>query len=245
MHIVAISDQHGTLPDIEPCDVLLVAGDQCVDFGSPWIRQSGTAAEIHDLVAKPQVEWFFSVWLPWRHRQPAKHCVLTWGNHDYCGQIINRHESNVQLDATTHAIVDDLIRINGVSIWCTPWSSQFRDWAFMASENELTVRYRGIPADVDILMSHQPPFGLVDTNDQREHLGSQALLDTLAVKQPKTLVCGHIHGGHGHMRFKSSMQTPGFSIEVWNVALLNEQYQPVHVPTVVRYRESEPVAWSL
>src|SRR5256885_369791 len=191
MVIVALSDQHGYLPDVPPCDVLLVAGDNCPDVFH------GVPARVD---ARGQVQWFMDTWMPWRRKQPAKMCYLTWGNHCYCGQSMSKL-AHTALDTTTVAIVDGLVEVGGLKIWMTPWSSQFQDWAFMQSEERLKDLYNPIPFGLDILVSHQPMRGVCDTNDLKEHLGSRELLIAVKKKRPRVLVCGHIHGGHGHDTF--------------------------------------------
>ena len=59
--------------------------------------------------------------------------------------------------------------------------------------------------DVDILVCHQPPYGILDkvTNKaaprhwQGLHAGSKVILDYIRKKQPKYVFCGHIHEGEG------------------------------------------------
>lgn len=42
-------------------------------------------------------------------------------------------------------------------------------------------------------MSHSPPRGLVDWDSSGNHLGSSALADAVNEKDPRLVVCGHIH----------------------------------------------------
>ena len=77
MRIVALSDQHGFLPDIPACDLLIVAGDVCPDRFGPFMA-------VHD--PHQQQAWFDREVRPWLAAAPATHKLLTWGNHDWCGQ---------------------------------------------------------------------------------------------------------------------------------------------------------------
>ena len=52
MRIVALSDQHGFLPDVPPCDLLIVAGDLCPDRFGPFMA-------VHD--PHQQQAWFDSI----------------------------------------------------------------------------------------------------------------------------------------------------------------------------------------
>ena len=77
MRIAALSDLHGYLPTVPQCDLLIVAGDVCVD-------QIGKS---HAAVAHDQQErWFDRYVRPWFGKAPAVHKVMTWGNHDWCGE---------------------------------------------------------------------------------------------------------------------------------------------------------------
>lgn len=239
MRIVAISDQHGELPDIPPCDLLLVAGDNCLDYPKGHRDRIGSGPQ-----TSRQLSWFYTEWMPWRMRQPAKLCYLTWGNHDYCGELLHANGSYNDLSReiprssdgyTTIAVKDGECIYDGLRIWLTPWSSQFKDWAFMADEERLVERYAAIPEGIDILVSHQPPKGygdmmVYDLNTGWESLGSVALLDAVQRVKPRVLICGHIHSGYGHVTMPLG---DGKVCEVYNVALLNERYEMVHEPTVI------------
>lgn len=58
---------------------------------------------------------------------------------------------------------------------------------------------------VDILICHQPPYGILDKVNfpgapkhwQNKHAGSKVILDYIKRKQPKYVFCGHIHEGKG------------------------------------------------
>jgi Icc-related predicted phosphoesterase len=80
----------------------------------------------------------------------------------------------------------------GAGVPTTPW-----DWSFDLSEEEAAERLEGMPADLDLLILHSPPYGHCDVSGQGEHLGSRAIADAIEVKQPRVAVCGHIHESWG------------------------------------------------
>lgn len=217
--ILAISDQHGYLPDIPECDLLLVAGDLCPDRIN-------------------QERWFKEKWIPWILAQPIKQCFATWGNHDYYGERLLNEDIDtygVQKDNKTIRIVtDQLLEVDGLRVYLTPWSNTFGNWAFMQQPEELKTVYEKIPIGLDVLVSHQPPIGYgsdcyyLNPNTgawTREEVGSKELLDVIVDRKPKAVVCGHIHSGYG------TYDCDG--IKIYNVAVVNEEYQLVNKPTEI------------
>ena len=119
-----------------------------------------------------------------------------------------------------------------VSVWMTPWSNQFMNWAFMKPPKKISDVYAQIPDGIDILVSHQPPYGHGDRyvdvpSGKVEHLGSPELLAAIHRVRPKIVICGHIHDGHGRTEYEG--------ISIYNVTLVNEQYQVVHAPTIIGF----------
>lgn len=235
MRIVALSDQHGFLPDITPCDLLIVAGDICPDRLGFFVAR---------FAPDQQARWFDVKIRAWLDASPATHKVATWGNHDWCGQACD-FSRDAPADAPTsklQILVDEATRIpakastggesaaSSLTVWATPWSNQFMDWAFMKAPADLARLYATVPAGIDILVSHQPPYGYGDrTSDygsgKIEHVGSRELLATIERVRPKLVICGHIHGGHGQYEHQG--------IPIYNVSVVDEQYRLVHEPTLI------------
>jgi hypothetical protein len=230
MRIVALSDQHGFLPDIPSCDLLIVAGDVCPD-------RFGRFMAVHD--PYQQKAWFDWKVRPWLADAPATHKLLTWGNHDWCGQACGFREDSPAHACSTdlQIVVDEATTIpssdgtNGqVSVWATPWSNKFMRWAFMKQPSDLALVYAAIPEGIDILVSHQPPLYHGDRTfnsdtGRVENVGSRELLDAIERVRPKLVICGHVHGGFGRYEYHG--------IPIYNVSVVDEAYRLVNAPTVI------------
>jgi hypothetical protein len=191
-----------------------------------------------------QKSWFDRTVRPWLAGTPATHRILTWGNHDWCGQACS-FRGDWPDEASTRdlqILVDEATRVPGIgdaciSVWATPWSNQFMNWAFMKAPAELEAVYAAIAERVDILVSHQPPYGFGDRyydvrSGKVEHLGSRELLAAIDRVRPKLVICGHVHDGYGRFEYDG--------IPIYNVSVVDEQYRLVHQPTVIDL--PEPVA---
>ena len=100
----------------------------------------------------------------------------------------------------------------------------------MKSPRELEAVYSRIPSGVDILISHQPPFGYGDRMYTAhagglENVGSHELLAAIERVKPKLVICGHIHEGRGRYEHQG--------IPIVNVSVVDEQYRHVHPVTVI------------
>lgn len=111
----------------------------------------------------------------------------------------------------------------------TPYCNIFGNWPFMRSDEYLEEKFKQIPDNVDIIVSHDPPYGVCQSdqimedriwnNRQLEHCGNKALAKRISEINYKLLVCGHIHSGdHSLSEFNGG--------NIVNVSILNEDYKP-------------------
>lgn len=207
MKIVATSDLHGFLPDIEPCDLLILAGDICPNF---------FANPNKDRLA--QASWLGSIFKEWLKDLPAKTVVMIWGNHDFVGE-----RASLIPELPCHILHDTSVVVDGPFIYGTPWTSRYGTWALMEDEEVLEERWKDVPKNLDILISHGPPYGYLDeAAPMTAHLGSKSMLDCVSRVNPRVFICGHIHGGRGEGIL------PGGGI-IKNVAFKDEAYKPTTV----------------
>lgn len=211
MKLVCISDTHSlhrklAIPD---GDVLIHAGD--------W-GGSGSWREWLD----------FNNWLD---SLPHKHKVIIPGNHDeYCEEFFISALQSV--GKNVHLLNESGVTLDGVTFWGSPWTPEFFNWSFMYARAEGKKIWERIPDKVDVLITHGPPAGILDTvmrfktdEYQPESTGCIDLLHRVRAVSPKVHIFGHIHEGYGQ-------KTEGGTLFV-NASSCTEHYRPINPPQVI------------
>jgi Icc-related predicted phosphoesterase len=208
MKVVAMSDMHGTLPDVPACDLLLLAGD---------------ITPVRDHGIERQALWLATEFREWLNRQPARKVIGVAGNHDF---VFERRPDRVPADLRWTYLQDSEIHWEGLRIYGTPWQPWFYDWAFNLHEEELERKWALIPAAVDVLVLHGPPLGYGDGVPTRDggvrRCGSPSLLRRIEEIKPKLAVFGHIHEGRGQWQLGPSVLA--------NVTLVDAAYNVAYAP---------------
>jgi Icc-related predicted phosphoesterase len=127
-------------------------------------------------------------------------------------------------------VVIDGIKIHGSA--CTPF---FHAWAWNRFSHELKEEWAKIPDDTDILVTHGPPYGILDTvnfadgTPKSEHLGCQHLMDRIMEIKPDLHICGHIHSSYGQKHHEG--------VSFYNVSNCDEMYVASNPITYIDYEK--------
>jgi predicted phosphodiesterase len=223
MKITFISDTHtrqGQIPyfDLPGGDLLIHAGD---------IMNSGyNKTDIFDFL-----HWYDSI--PGYDKK-----VFIAGNHD---RMFENHPEDIKewlskfpniiyLQDETYEIYD-LETDKSIKIYGSPWQPAFYAWAFNLNRGgiELSGKWEAIPDDTDILVTHGPAWGSVDTVEGRpwDNLGCELLAERIQRFRPKIHVCGHIHSGYGIETIDN--------IHYINASVLDERYEYTQKPWNVEW----------
>lgn len=90
------------------------------------------------------------------------------------------------------------------TVFGSPYSPQYRHWAFMYPRPTAAALWAAIPPDTDILVTHTPPRGHCDGTH-----GCDDLQTALAGVRPRLHVCGHVHPARGARRVRWDTDGPG------------------------------------
>jgi len=219
MKITFISDTHNKhkeiTEDLPGGDLLIHAGD---------ISSMGYKYEIQKFC-----KWFYSL---------ENYTVKTFiaGNHDFgfekrpeeTMEIVNSYKWITYLQDNHLSFGSDMENL--VKIYGSPWQPEFHNWAFNLPKDgwELEQKWDDIPEDTDILITHGPAFGYLDTVMGRyENLGCELLVNRIKKIKPKIHVCGHIHSGYGYV-------FDGDTHHI-NASVLDERYQYTQKPLTVEW----------
>lgn len=215
--MVVTGDFHGNLPpDVPACDLLLIVGD---------------VTPVWDHSPRGQAEYLAEEFEPWLERQPAEQIVGVAGNHDFIAEA----NPGVMRDLPWIYLQDEAAVIDGHLIWGSPRSKLFGGWAFMDTDEDLAKVWATIPDDVEILIVHDPAFGLLDDVGRGHHVGSETLRERIGdLKALKLFACGHIHEGYGTKQLlrpnSSAAPVEAEWITVANGAYVGGSYHPGNPP---------------
>lgn len=201
MKLVVLADTHG-----EHESVIVPEGDAFIHAGD-FTRKGGPM----------EIERF----LVWFDALPHKHKIVVPGNHelsmcdktterimamDHDDETVQTALSNVErtkaligsYSNNIHFLLDRGIVIDDISFYGTPYCNGdvkiMSNWAFY--EPDTAKRAATIPTGVDILITHVPPFGVLDNG-----LGCPDLLERVNVIEPYLHVFGHVHENGGQKFF--------------------------------------------
>lgn len=213
MIIDCISDLHGHYPKLEGGDLLIVAGDLTK----------------HD--TQLQHKEFFE----WMDGQNYYAKAYIAGNHD---NYYQKNEAKKYIyPAGVVYLEDQAAEFEGLKIWGSPWTQSFEGMnphckAFtLDTEKELAKKWALIPDDIDILITHSPPYGsrdMIVVNDKLKCIGSKSLQKRSLNLDLKLWVVGHIHEGYGVDPFGGILG--GNNCKLVNASHVNERYEPVNKP---------------
>lgn len=224
MKITFISDSHTHLYDKNYKELLLSEGDILCFTG--------------DLMSSGYNEGEIIHFLKWFSKQPFIYKLFIAGNHDRLFEdnplVAYELISEFKKDGVIY-LKDSSFEYNGINFYGTPYQPYFCNWAFNVSNSEkLTNIYSMIPDNTDVLLTHCPPYGILDQSHQsnwsnltgENHLGSVELKEvleemTMRSAAPIVVAFGHIHGDGG-----KKVQI-GDTLYI-NASLCNEDYDPMN-----------------
>jgi hypothetical protein len=182
--LVLLSDTHGfhdrlRIPD---GDVLVHAGD---------FTTSGKETQVRA----------FAKWLK---NQPHEHKIVIAGNHDRCLEL-DLGLGEKLFEGATY-LLDRETTAAGLRFYGSPWQPEFLSWAFNLPRGEpLRQVWSKIPPGIDVLVTHGPPWGILDRTFSGALVGCEELLMAVERARPRLHVFGHIHEGAGTQREQATL----------------------------------------
>lgn len=228
MLTAVISDLHGNLPDyskeLQGVELLLICGD------------------IVPLSFQSDMEltkwWFEDKFRPWAENLPVEKVIFIAGNHDIQIErdpwwFKNEFPKYKKITYLEHELYEYISSQDGAvySIFGTPYCKIFGRWAFMRENEILETLYNEIPSNLDILISHDAPYGVNDVCYQGRassegHIGNKSLASAILVKQPKYNFHGHLHSSKHEFELLEDTK-------ICNCSVVDEYYDLVYNPIII------------
>jgi len=217
MKIVCISDTHCKLRKINvpEGDLLLHAGD---------LTFRGTVQEISSELKELG-----------RIAKNFKMTCLSPGNHDWLSEKQPTLFKQMCEDVGVTYLHDSSVMFEDKLIYGSGWTPEFCNWALNLPRGQaLKEKWDLIPDETQILITHGPPFGILDIVEHsihnghvQEHVGCKDLYSRIQqLKDLRLSVFGHLH-------FCGGISVKISDINFINASVCTELYEPTNFPVIL------------
>lgn len=175
MQLTFISDTHGQEFPLPGGDVLIHCGDLSINgYRSEIIKALNYLHEQLDLYSQ---------------------ILVIPGNHDFWAERHPQAFQDAAIMGGLTPLINQTITINGINFYGSPATPRYHDWAFNYSPEDLAKIWQAIPADTHVLITHGPPFKILDATQKEgsPHQGCLVLKDQILRVNPLIHAFGHIH----------------------------------------------------
>ena len=195
LHLSDTHNQHRELNNLPCADIIVHSGD---------VSMAGMGEEVLDFI-----DWFTAL--------DYKYKIFIAGNHDDCLDGKNPKTIQSFLPENCFYLCNSGVTIENIKFWGIPF--------FVSDEaagrgSEIAAQ---IPIGTDVLITHRPPLGILDTADNIAY-GCPDLLQAVLKVSPRYHLFGHIHDTYGVEKSKGTTFI--------NAALMDEEYRLLNNPIV-------------
>lgn len=155
-----------------------------------------------------------------------KYKIFVSGNHEKLFEDFPSMAKDLVPDNVIY-LEDSGIEIDGHYFYGSPVQKPFKNWAFNRPEEKLAQHWEAIPDNTDVLITHGPPFGIMDwSNHSKSAEGSPSLLHEVQNRiKPKFHCFGHMHEYHGIEIINETTFI--------NASVLNDHYVVSYEPVLI------------
>ena len=147
----------------------------------------------------------------WFGRQRFDQIICIGGNHDFALEAALADQKQPFKNA--HYLQDMSFHYDGLHIYGSPWVPDLPNHAFSRGETGRATAWANIPTSTDILITHVPPFGILDRSSRGQSYGCPILFQELERIAPKVHCFGHVHASAGAITTDETLFINASSIE--------------------------------
>lgn len=121
------------------------------------------------------------------------------------GNMDNLNDKQDRFPQHITYLQDSAVQVRGLNFYGSPWTPEFVGAFQLYSDSDARKVWEAIPQEVDVLITHGPPAGVLDRTSRGKRVGDHELATALRNIKPRVHCFGHIHESYGTLRQNSTL----------------------------------------